>query len=96
MACTYMIRMKKTEAAGLIYPDNILAFKLLKNCNVSEEAQSTVFAALQKHRDLTAHSLVATAIIYLENLLGQNEFIHLEDNLDNAEVNYICFNGKGE
>ena len=69
----FRLRLKKVQELGLNYPDNILAFKLLKNCNVSEEAQSTVFAALQSQSDPLVEDMLLRTMNSLKNLFTSDK-----------------------
>ena len=83
-------RVKNLQDVGLNYPDNILAFKLLKNCNVSEEAQSTVFAALQSRTDPSVEDLLLHTMICLNKILLELETSKPEIKVEDAEVKAIC------
>ena len=67
-----MSRLNKAQAVGLIYPDNILAFKLLKNSNMDAEVQSAVFGALQSRTDPAAEDM------FLQTFICLTSFVKIE------------------
>lgn len=53
-----MLRLATAANMGLCYPDNILAFKLLRQSNMAAESRRCILAALQSRAQTNRNNLL--------------------------------------